>query len=102
LFNLVEQLASENDKLRIENQALRDENARLKGEQGQLHIRGRNPTDISSEKEHQSVNKAPKAKGSRNSRLTITRTETVAIDRPNLPADAVAKGYDPTIGPMHK
>jgi len=91
LFNLVEKLASENDKLRIENQALRDENARLKGEQGQPHIRGRTRTDISSEKERQSAGKAPKAKGSRISNLTI------AIDRSNLPADAVPKGYDTSI-----
>src|SRR5271154_451384 len=95
LFNLVEKLASENDKLRAENQALRDEVARLKGEQGQPHIRGRNRTDISSEAERQAGSKKqPKRRGSKNSRLTITRTETVALDRSNLPADAVPKGYD--------
>lgn len=97
LFNLVEKLASENDKLRAENQALRDEVARLKGEQGQPHIRGRNRSDISSEQERKATGQSPKAKGSKNARLTITRTETVAIDRSTLPADAVSKGYDTSI-----
>src|SRR5476651_273101 len=98
LFNLVEQLATDNDKLRAENQALRDEIARLKGEQGQPNIRGRNRGDISSEKERKlSHGKQPKQRGSKNSRLTITRTEKVAIDQASLPADAVPKGYETSI-----
>ncbi|MEK7152631.1 MAG: transposase [Chloroflexota bacterium] len=96
LFNLVEKLASENDKLRLENQALRDENARLKGEQGKPNIRGRNRTDISSEKERKT---RPKDQpGSHKSKqLEITRTEVVPIDKATLPADAVSKGYETSI-----
>lgn len=97
LFNLVEKLAGENDKLRSDLQAARDEIARLKGEQGQPHIRGRNRSDVSSEQERQVTGKLPKAKGSKNAKLTITRSETVAIDRSTLPADAVSKGYDISI-----
>lgn len=97
LCNLVEQLATDNDKLRAENQALRNEVARLKGEQGQPHIRGRNRTDISSEKERKSAFKQAKQRGSKNAQLTITRTEVVHIDQAKLPADAVRKGYETSI-----
>ena len=37
LLNLIEELASENARLRQENQALKDEINRLKGEQGKPH-----------------------------------------------------------------
>ena len=98
LFNLVEQLATENDKLRTELQAARDEIARLKGEQGQPHIRGRNRNDISSEKERKSSHdKQPKQRDSKNAKLTITRTEKVTVDKATLPGDAVAKGYEISI-----
>ena len=39
LFDLIEDLAAENRKLREENQRLRDENNRLKGEQGKPNIK---------------------------------------------------------------
>jgi hypothetical protein len=97
LFNLVEEVSLDNDRLRAENQVLRDENARLKGEQGKPNIRGNNRSDISSEQERKSNRKPPKAKGSKNARLTITRTETVTIDRSKLPADALPKGYETSI-----
>jgi hypothetical protein len=97
LFNLVEEVSLDNDRLRAENQALRDENARLKGEQGKPNIRGNNRSDISSEQERKAGRKSPKTKGSKNNRLTITRTEEVPIDKASLPTDAVPKGYETTI-----
>ena len=98
LFNLVEQLATDNDKLRTENQALRDENARLKGEQGKPNIRGRNRQDISSEKERKpSTKKQSKQRGSKNTALTVTSTKTMTIDKATLPDDARSKGYEISI-----
>ena len=94
LFNLVEEVSLDNDRLRSELQASRDEIARLKGEQGKPNIRGKNRNDISSEDERKTDRKPPKAKGSKNNRLTITRTEVVPINKSDLPADAVPKGYE--------
>jgi hypothetical protein len=97
LLNLVEEVSLDNDRLRAENQALCNEIARLKGEQGKPDIRGKNRSDISSEGERKTDRKPPKAKGSKNKRLTITRTEVVPINQADLPADAVSKGYETSI-----
>ena len=53
LLNLIEELASENARLRQENQALKDEINRLKGEQGKPEIKAnvRKDGNISSEQE---------------------------------------------------
>lgn len=97
LFNLVEEVSLDNDRLRADNQTLRNEIARLKGEQGKPNIRGKNRSNISSEGERKTDRKPPKTKDSKNNRLTITRTEIVPIDHGALPADAVAKGYETSI-----
>jgi hypothetical protein len=94
LFTLVEKVSQDNDRLRAELQAARDEIARLKGEQGKPNIRGKNHSDISSEQERKTDRKSPKTKGSKNDRLTITRTEVVSIDKADLPTDAVPKDYE--------
>ena len=97
LFNLVEEVSLDNDRLRAELQAARDENAQLKGEQGKPNIRGKNRGDISSEDERKTDRKPPKTKGSKNGQLTITRTEEVSIDQSTLPADAIPKGYETSL-----
>lgn len=100
LYNLVEELATDNDRLREENQRLRDEIAHLKGEQGKPNVNGRNRTDSdhSSEvdRKHQQP-KPPKPKGSKRNHLRITRTETLTVDPANLPPDARRSGYETTI-----
>jgi hypothetical protein len=97
LFNLVEEVSLDNDRLRVELQVARDEIARLKGEQGKPHVRGNNRSDISSESERRAEGKPPKPKGSKNNRLKVTRTEVIPIDQSTLPADAVFKGYETSI-----
>jgi hypothetical protein len=53
LFNLIEVLASENEKLTVEDQPLKNEVNALKGEQGKPDVKPnkRNKKDISSEQE---------------------------------------------------
>lgn len=97
LFNLVEETSLDNDRLRAKVQALLDEVARLKGEQGKPNVRGKTRSDISSEEERKTEPKPRKAKGSKNRRLKVTRTEIVPIDPSTLPADAVPKGYETSI-----
>lgn len=95
LFNLIEELSSDNKTLREDNQKLRDENAHLKGEQGKPKIPGKQNTrsaNISSESERSVSGKGKKKRGSR--QLPITRTEIVPVDRATLPKDAVFKGYE--------
>src|SRR6202142_187819 len=98
LLNLVEELKGETLTLRAENQRLKDEINRLKGEQGQPPIPGKRPSasaNYSSEKER----RQPKARASRHQRKTIpiNREVILAVDRGELPADAVFKGYDEVV-----
>jgi hypothetical protein len=96
LLNLIEVILDDNDKLRLENQQLRDENNRLKGEQGKPNIRSQTKTnqDISSEKERRKKkNKEKRARKKKKNRITANRIEVLAIDKEQLPADAVFKGY---------
>ena len=52
LFNLIDQLSSENEALKEENQQLKDEINNLKGEQGKPDIKANTqPNDHSSEQE---------------------------------------------------
>jgi hypothetical protein len=96
LINLIEELSSENRRLKDEIQRLRDENNRLKGEQGKPDIKAntRKSDDISSEKNRKkkSGNKKHK-KRSKNNRIKIDRSEKCPIDKDILPDDAVFKGY---------
>jgi|SRR5579859_5293325 len=98
LCNLIEELSSDNSKIREENQRLRDENAHLKGEQGKPRIPGRDnkrSADISSESERSLQGKERRKKRSKN--LQITRTEVVTVDQTTLPEDAVFKGYEQVV-----
>lgn len=99
LLNLVESTTAEIERLTHENQQLRDEVNRLKGEQGKPEIRAqsRKSGDISSEQERNPSGKVEKKRHPKNSKLSITRTETCQLDQSKLPADAIFKGYDPVI-----
>src|SRR5947199_9744983 len=101
LLNLVEQLAAENRALREEVQRLRDALARAQGEQGKPQVKPNTPsapprgTDYSSEGERrqpQTWQKQPKV-----DRITITRTERLAVDRATLPPDAEYKGTEAVV-----
>jgi len=98
LFNLVEYLMAENDKLREENQKLRDENNRLKGEQGQPSIRKQSKgADHSSEKDRKPRGQQPKKKKSKKDKIKIDRTEICDVDKSQLPPDAKFKGYQSVV-----
>jgi hypothetical protein len=99
LLNLVEQLAAENRVLREENQRLRDENDRLKGERGKPRFkpsqRAVDATDYSSERERRQP--GTWQKGPKRDRITITRTERLAVERASLPSDAEYKGVETVV-----
>ena len=100
LFNLIEDLSSENSTLREENQQLRNEIALLKGEQGKPQIQGKNQKaagDISSEQERREPAKERRKKRSKHEHLEITRTEVIQVDTTQLAEDAQFKGYDTVI-----
>jgi hypothetical protein len=111
LFNLIEVLASENEKLTIENQPLKNEVNALKGEQGKPDVKpnNRNKKDIFSEQERKddqpeskddenkdasdSEAKNPKKK-KRNRKpklpnIKIDREHKCEIDKSTLPPDAI-------------
>ncbi len=94
LLNLLEEQVGQVARLRAENQQLRDEVARLKGEQGQPRVlpNKRPPTDHSSEAERREPG-AGWHKGPKQARLVIDRTEERRLERADLPADLVFKGY---------
>ena len=100
LFDLIEDLAAENRKLREENQRLRDENNRLKGEQGKPDIKpskksGGSQSDYSSERERYK----PKSwkKRSKAARIKVNREEVIQVDPVPLPRDAKFKGYEAVV-----
>lgn len=115
LFNLVETLASENEKLTIENQQLKNEVNELKGEQGKPDVKPnkRNRKDISSEQERkddrpESKDEEDKDQGSNEVRnpkkktrnrkpklpdIKIDREQKCEIDKSTLPRDAINKGF---------
>ncbi len=100
LFNLIEQLSSENKALREERQQLKDEINCLKGEQGKPDIKANaQPHDHSSEQERKGAENtgqpAKKKKRQRKSKLAqvkIDREEICPIDKSILPEDAQHKG----------
>ena len=99
LLNLIEALLHDNDELRAENQRLRDEINRLKGEQGKPGIRKQTRygnQDISSEKERRKKKKKKKRLKKKHL-LKVNRTVICTIDKDQLPADAVFKGYQSVI-----
>ena len=101
LFNLIDQLYSENEALREENQQLKDEINGLKGEQGKPDIKANTQqTDHSSEQERKdskdSDQRTEKKKRQRQSKLVhvkIDREQICPIDKSILPEDAQCKGY---------
>jgi hypothetical protein len=100
LFNLIEDLAAENRKLREENQRLRDENNRLKGEQGKPNIKpskgtGGKQADYSSERERYKPRSWKKA--SKTACIVVNREEVIPIDPEQLPPDAEFKGYQDVV-----
>jgi hypothetical protein len=111
LFNLVEVLASENEKFTIENQQLKNEINELKGEKGKPDIKPnkRNKKDISSEQERKDDkpelegDKAlPPKKKKRNRKpklpnIKIDRHEKCKIDKSTLPPDVINKGPTYTV-----
>ena len=99
LLNLVEESLKTIEELRAKVQLLRDENNRLKGEQGKPNIR-KQTKDISSEDERK--NKKPRGDRKKNKkkkkhRIKIDRVKKCKIDKDQLPADAVYKGYQTVI-----
>ena len=97
LINLIEELSSENRRLKGEVQRLRDENNRLKGEQGKPDIKAdtKKTDDISSEKERKRK-ESPDKKRKKRSKIKdikIDRTQKCLIDKDKLPEDAEFKGY---------
>lgn len=101
LLNLVEAVIDENEELRKENQDLRDENNRLKGEQGKPSIRQQTQgnKNISSENERRKRNKKNRKnkKSKKHLKISIDRVEVCPIDKTQLPADAIFKGYESVI-----
>lgn len=99
LLNLVEEVVAENRALREEVQRLRDENARLKGEQGKPTFPPRRPsaggTDYSSERERQRPR--DRQKRTKLDRISIDRTERLAVDPGTLPPDAEFKGLEAVV-----
>jgi hypothetical protein len=102
LLNIVESQAEEIKKLRDENQHLRDENNRLKGEQGRPKIRKQSSSDkkdssSEGERKNRGPKKSRKLKSKKKKTLTVHKIERCEIDKSQLPADAVFKGYQSTI-----
>ncbi len=101
LFNLIEQIYSDNEALREENQQLKDEINELKGEQGKPDIKANtHPNDHSSEQERKETENTDqptkKKKRQRKSKLTqvkIDREQICPIDKSILPEDAQCKGF---------
>ncbi len=99
LLNTIEELVGINQKITTEVKELRDEINRLKGEQGTPKFKSKPtpPTDHSSEGERSNSgnNNAGKKKKSRSKKqqIKITRKLICQVDKSQLPADAVFKGY---------
>lgn len=99
VLNVVEEVKQENERLRAANQKLRDEINRLKKEQGKPNIKASRkkgqPTNHSSEKERRQKRKW--TKGRKRDKLKVAREELLYVDKSQLPADAVFKGYEEVV-----
>ena len=105
LLNLVEDIESENQKLREQNQRLRDEINRLKGEQGKPNIKPNKKkkknnnesasTDYSSEEERHQSKKWHKQ--SKKEKIKTDREQVLEVDPETLPEDAEFKGYEDVV-----
>ncbi len=107
LYQVIELLNEDNEKLRVERQELRDTLALLKGEQGKPEIKGNKKKkeneegkegDISSEKERKS-RKPPEEKKSKakKDKIKIDRSRICEVDKSILPEDAEFKGYESVV-----
>lgn len=101
LFQLIEELYIENEKLKYKNQKLQDEIKSLKGEQGKPDIpssKKKQKGDISSENERKKQ-EPPKQKKSKTKKdkIKIDRTEICTVNQTDLPDDAKFKGYQSVI-----
>jgi len=101
LFNLIEDLAAENRKLREENQRLRDANNRLKGEQSKPKIRPSKKRTVGEQANYSSERERykpkPRKKVSKAARIEVKREEVVPVDPAQLPTDAEFKGYEDVV-----
>jgi Transposase IS66 family len=96
LMNVVDKQDGIIGEQAAEMQRLRDEISRLKGEQGKPKIKANKPTtDLSSEKERRQPK--PRNKRSKQGQIPIDRVELLTVDREQLPADAVFKGYEDVV-----
>src|SRR5659263_394050 len=95
LFSIIELQNEKIENLNSENQKLRDENNLLKGEQIKPKINGsKRNDDVSSETERKKLNPPKKRESnSRKDKVEIHNTEIREVDRSTLPEDAVSKGY---------
>jgi Transposase IS66 family len=92
LMNVVETQQAKLAEQAEEIQRLRDEISRLKGEQGKPRVLANKPTtDHSSEKERRRPR--PRNKGCKQDQIKIDRVEPLTVNREQLPADAIFKGY---------
>ena len=93
LLRVVEIDAETIRQLREEVQRLRDEVNRLKGEQGKPNIRPTHKNkDVSSERERKEK-KGNRTKRTKKKDVKIDRTEVRRLEKSQLPADVVFKGY---------
>ena len=101
LFQLIEELHINNEKLKTENQKLRDEINLLKGEQGKPNIpssKKKQKGDISSENERKKQEPPkPKKSKSKKHKIKIDRTEICTVDLTDLPDDVEFKGYQTVV-----
>lgn len=95
LLNIIEEVSSDNRRLREENQQLRDEINRLKGEQGKPDIKPNQPQKATSGHSSEKERREPKKhqKKSKRAQIKIDREEVLKVDRAILPPDAEFKGY---------
>jgi len=105
LYQVIELLSEDNEKVRAERQELRDTLSLLQGEQGKPKIKGGQKKDeegkagdISSEKERKS-RKPPEEKKSKakKHKIKIDRSQICEVDKSTLPEDAEFKGYEKVV-----
>lgn len=102
LVQIIEEINSENQKLKAEIQYLKKENSRLKGDSDSSNNETAakdKPKDRSSEKERQEreTPENKKQKDKKKHKVRIDRTEICRIDKAILPQDAKFKGYQEII-----
>src|SRR5258707_11391401 len=96
LMNVVAKQQSTIAEQAAEIQRLRDEINRLKGEQGKPKVAANKAAqDLSSEKERRQPK--PRNKSSKQDTIKIDRHAVLTVDREQLPADAVFKGYEEVV-----